>query len=104
MLGVWPAYWKWLAAYDILAEAEKIEKPVLLLQGEEDYQVTMKDFALWKDALGEKENWTMISFPGLTHCFVPGRRAEGSAVYSSDGKVDGEVIRVIADFVATFGK
>ena len=104
VLGVWPAYWKWLAAYDILAEAEKIEKPVLLLQGEEDYQVTMKDFALWKDALGEKENWTMISFPGLTHCFVPGRRAEGSAVYSSDGKVDGEVIRVIADFVATFGK
>ena len=99
VLGVWSAYWKWLAAYDILAAAEEIRQPVLLLQGEEDYQVTMEDYAIWKEKLGEKENWTMISYPGLTHCFVPGKKAEGGAVYTHEENVSDDVIQDIANFI-----
>ncbi|MBR6220438.1 MAG: hypothetical protein IKQ80_07740, partial [Clostridia bacterium] len=33
--GVYAAYWKWLADYDILQAAGEITEPVLLLQGEE---------------------------------------------------------------------
>ena len=101
--GVWSAYWKWLADYDILQAAEEITLPVLLMQGEEDYQVTMEDFGIWKDALGEKENWQMISFPGLTHVFTRGLKTEGSAVYSRADRVDAGVIRDIADFVTRTG-
>ena len=101
--GVWSAYWKWLADYDILQAAEEITLPVLLMQGEEDYQVTMEDFGIWKDALGEKENWQMISFPGLTHVFTQGLKTEGSAVYSRADRVDAGVIRDIADFVTRTG-
>ena len=97
--GVYSAYWKWLAAYDILEAAKEITEPVLLLQGEEDYQVTMEDFEIWKSAVGEKENWQMISYPGLTHTFVPGERTEGSAVYAREGKVQEEVILDIASFI-----
>ena len=97
--GVYSAYWKWLAAYDILQAAGEITAPVLLLQGEEDYQVTMEDFGIWKEALGEKANWQMISYPGLTHLFMPGKKAEGSAAYARDGKVQEEVIRDIAAFI-----
>ena len=60
VLGIYSSYWKWLAQYDILNAAQKITVPVLLLQGEEDYQVTMEDYEIWKEALGEKENWKMI--------------------------------------------
>lgn len=101
--GVYSAYWKWLADYDILQAAEEIDKPVLLLQGEEDYQVTMEDFGIWKEALGEKENWRMISYPGLTHTFVSGQKTEGSAVYARAGSVDARVIQDIADFVNQTG-
>ena len=97
--GVYSTYWKWLADYDILQAAGEITEPVLLLQGEEDYQVTLEDFGIWKDALGEKENWRMISFPGLTHAFTEGLKTEGAAVYSRSDKVDARVIREIADFV-----
>ncbi len=97
--GVYSAYWKWLAAYDILEAAKEITEPVLLLQGEEDYQVTMEDFEIWKSAVGEKENWQMISYPGLTHTFVPGEKTEGSAVYAREGKVQEEVILDIASFI-----
>lgn len=97
--GAYAPYWKWLAAYDVLAAAEEITAPCLLLQGEEDYQVTTVDYGLWQEALGEKDNWRMILYPGLTHCFTPGQKAEGSAVYARAEKVDPQVIRDIAGFI-----
>ena len=99
VLGIWKSYWKWLADYDILQAAKEITQPVLLLQGEEDYQVTMEDFSIWQEALGDKENWKLISYPGLVHVFIPGQKAEGSAVYSRTEKVDSRVISDIADFI-----
>lgn len=101
--GAYAPYWKWLAAYDALAAAEEMTKPCLLLQGEEDYQTTMEDFAIWRDALGNKENWRLISYPGLTHPFTPGLKTEGSAAYARSGHVDARVIRDIADFIAQAG-
>ncbi len=101
--GVYAAYWKWLADYDILQAAEEIAEPVLLLQGEEDYQVTMEDFRIWKEALGGKENWQMVSFPGLTHAFTEGQKTEGAAVYSRADRVDARVIRELADFITRTG-
>ena len=98
--GVYSAYWKWLANYDILQAADEITEPVLLLQGEEDYQATMEDFGIWKDALGAKENWQMISYPGLTHIFTAGQKTEGAEVYSRADRMDAQVIQSIADFVA----
>ena len=99
--GVYSAYWKWLATYDILGAAGEITEPVLLLQGEEDYQVTMEDFGTWSSAFGGRENWRLVSFPGLTHAFVPGEKAEGSAVYTRDGKVREDVILEIASFIGS---
>ena len=97
--GVYSSYWKWLADYDILQAAEEMTQPVLLLQGEEDYQVTMEDFGIWKEAFGEKENWQMISYPGLTHVFTSGQKTEGSDVYSRSARMEITVIYDIADFI-----
>ena len=97
--GVYASYWKWLATYDILQAAAEITEPVLLLQGEEDYQVTMKDFEIWKKEFGDHANWRMISYPGLTHVFMPGQKSEGSAVYAGEGKVQENVILDIASFI-----
>lgn len=99
VMGVYAPYWKWLAAYDVAGMARMIEKPCLLLQGEEDYQVTMEDFALWQAALDGRENWRLISYPGLTHPFTEGLKSEGSAVYARDGRMDARVIADIADFI-----
>ena len=76
-----------------------LPEPVLLLQGEEDYQVTMTDFSMWQEAFGEKSNWRMISYPGLTHLFMPGQKNEGSAAYTREARVDEQVIRDIAGFI-----
>ena len=99
--GAFAPYWKWLDSYDPLKEAESIEVPCLLLQGEEDYQVTMEDYRLWEDAVGKKSNWKMISYPGLVHAFVSGQREEGSTYYQRDVHVDSQVISDIAEFVSS---
>ena len=99
VLACYAPYWEWLAAYDILQDAAEITRPVLALQGEEDFQVTMEDFGIWKASFGEKENWTLISLPGLTHCFVPGEKTEGTAVYYREGTVAPEVLEAIAAFI-----
>lgn len=104
--GAYAPYWLWLADYDALAAAAEITLPCLLLQGEEDYQVTMEDFAVWQEAFGGAENWRLVSFPGLTHCFTPGLKTEGSAAYARPEHVDEGVIDTIAAFmrISTVGK
>ena len=97
--GVYASYWKWLAAYDVVQAAEEITEPVLVLQGEEDYQVTMTDFSMWQEAFRGKGNWELISYPGLTHLFMPGQKSEGSAAYTREARVDEQVIQDIAGFM-----
>ena len=97
--GAYVPYWRWLAAYDPLAEARTITVPCLLLQGDEDYQVTMEDFSLWQEAVQELGNWQLVSYPGLVHTFVKGQKTEGSSVYMNNEKVDQKVINDIADFI-----
>ncbi|MBR2836559.1 MAG: alpha/beta fold hydrolase [Coriobacteriales bacterium] len=97
--GAYAPYWKWLAEYDVLKTAQEITKPCLLLQGEEDYQVTVEDFEIWKDAFGEKENWQLVLYPGLIHIFTTGQKSEGAAAYAHAEKVDAQVIEDIAAFV-----
>ena len=97
--GVYTPYWKWLAEYDQLKMAEEITKPVLVLQGEEDWQVTMKDYGIWQENFGDKENWTMITYPGLIHTMTPGVMNEASMNYTKIEKVDEKVISDIADFI-----
>ena len=103
IMGVYAPYWKWLASYDILQAAEEITQPVLLLQGEEDYQVTMVDFGLWKDAFGGRDNWRFISYPGLTHPFTAGQKTEGPDAYTREEHVDVQVIEDIVSFIRETG-
>lgn len=99
LFGGFAYYWKDLENYDPVAAATSITAPCLVLQGEEDYQVTLDDFSLWKDAYGNNEQWTFVTYPGLTHLFMPGQKANGSGDYMTPSTVDGKVIADIAAFV-----
>lgn len=99
VFGAYVGYWKDLDEYEPLALAEEINVPCLVLQGEEDYQVTMEDFKNWKDKFEEKENWTFHSYPGLTHLFMKGEMKNGGAEYSVKQNVDEQVIQDIIDFI-----
>jgi dipeptidyl aminopeptidase/acylaminoacyl peptidase len=88
-----------LKGYNPAAEARKIDMPMLILQGERDYQVTMKDFALWHAALDSRANVTFRSYPKLNHLFVAGEGKSTPTEYEKPGHVAEDVIEEIASWV-----
>ncbi len=73
--------------------------PMLILQGERDFQVTMQDFNLWKAALGSRDDVTFRSYPKLDHLFVAGEGKSTPADYQKAAHVFEEVISGIAEWI-----
>jgi pimeloyl-ACP methyl ester carboxylesterase len=74
--------------------------PMLVLQGERDYQVTVADdFGAWKTALAHKKNATLRTYPGLSHAFATGSGPPSPADYAKAGHVDQAVVDDIAAWV-----
>ena len=61
------SYWLDLRGYNPPEAAKDLKQPLLILQGERDYQVTMEDFKRWSAALATKSNVTLKSYPSLNH-------------------------------------
>ena len=97
--GVPVAYWVDLKGYDPAAAAKKLGIPMLILQGERDYQVTMADFGMWKTAVGSAKGVVMMSYPALNHLFVAGEGKSLPAEYAKPGHVAQSVVEDIAKFV-----
>ena len=66
-LSAW--YMRKFTQIDALALHLADGKPVLVLQGEKDRQVGMKDFELWKQGLGNHPKASFLSYPDLNHLF-----------------------------------
>lgn len=98
-LGAHQAYWTHLLAYNQLETAKRVGLPMLILQGERDYQVTMRDFALWREAVGTRPAVTLRSFPALNHLFMAGEGPSNPAEYAKAGNVAQEVVEQIAAWI-----
>jgi dienelactone hydrolase len=100
--GAPASYWLDLRGYDPPTAAKSITRPLLILQGERDYQVTMADdFVKWKAALDGKSNVTFHTYPVLNHLFMPGTGKSLPAEYEMPGHVPVEVINDIAAWIAS---
>jgi dienelactone hydrolase len=99
LLGMPAAYLLDLKGYDPVAMAKRVGVPLLVLQGERDFQSTMKDFGLWKAGLAGAKNVTFQSYPALNHFFVAGEGKSTEAEYKKPGHVAPEVIDTIAKWI-----
>jgi uncharacterized protein len=98
--GAPASYWLDLRGYDPAMAAMSLKQPLLILQGERDYQVTMADdFAKWKAVLGGKADVTFRTYPALNHLFLPGTGKSVPAEYDTPGHVPIEVISDIAAWI-----
>jgi dienelactone hydrolase len=94
------SYWLDLRGYDAPAAAKALTQPMLILQGERDYQVTMDEFARWKAALAGRSNVTFHSYPALNHLFEPGTGRSLPAEYERPSHVAEQVVVDIAAWIA----
>ena len=99
VLGASSIYWEDLMGYDQVAAASELELPILILQGERDYQVTMTDFGLWKEAFEGKQNAVFKSYPSLNHLFIKGVGNSLPAEYQVPGNVHEQAVDDIAEWI-----
>jgi dienelactone hydrolase len=110
VLGAPASYWLDLRDYRPAEVAAGLDLPMLVLQGERDYQVTMTDFGMWQEALAGAEDVAFRSFPELNHLMMTGE-GDGEAAAHGDGaglsgpeeyEVAGHVAQEVVEAIAAF--
>jgi hypothetical protein len=102
LLFGWPAsFWLDERDYDPVAAAAALDKPMLILQGGRDYQVTVEDdLARWREGLGHRADVTIGVYAADNHLFFPGTGKSTPADYAAPQHVDPAVIADIARWLA----
>lgn len=98
-LGLPASYWLDLRDYKPAEAAKEIKKPILVLQGGKDYQITMVDFQNWWNALNDKGNTTFKVYNGLNHGFVKAGNFSTASDYDQPQNVSAEVINDIIKWI-----
>ncbi len=100
ILNAPPAYWLDLHGYDPPETAKSMDRPLLILQGARDYQVTTEDFDNWKKALTGRKNVEFKLYPKCNHLFFEGEGIPSPLEYQlKHGSVAPQVIEDIAAFI-----
>jgi len=103
LMGLPGVYLLDLKGYDPAAQAKQLKIPLLFLQGGRDFQVTSKDFGIWKAALADRGNTAFKEYPALNNLFISGEGKPRPSDYLKQGNVDSTVIADIATWIAHQG-
>jgi uncharacterized protein len=97
------SYWLDLNGYDPAAAGRSIDRPMLILQGGRDYQVTVEDFQNWKKALAGRPDVSFKLYPACNHLFIEGKGIPSPDEYSDPSNVAPAVVEDIAAFILRTG-
>jgi uncharacterized protein len=98
--GTRPAYYLSALHYHEVATARTIPQPLLLLQGDRDYQATVtNDLDVWLKGLKGRKDVTAVRFPNANHLFLNGTGPPTPLEYNKPGHVDPKVISTIAGWI-----
>jgi uncharacterized protein len=98
-LGMPAKYWLDLRDYKPAEMAREIARPMLIMQGGRDYQVTKVDFDGWKTSLAGRSDVEFKFYPEANHLFIDGKGKITPDDYGLAGHVSSTVINDIADWV-----
>ena len=96
-------YFKEMGEHPAADYLANLEKPVLFMQGEKDFQAKAdKDFVAYKELMEGKSNATFKLYENLNHAFVPsvyGSIAKAKQEYNVEQHIGEDVIADIANWI-----
>ncbi|MBJ7337489.1 alpha/beta hydrolase [Mycolicibacterium sp.] len=99
-LGIPAPYWFDLLSYDAVALAAQLDKPMLIVQGGRDYQVTVADDLVgWQSGLAHLRDVTIRIHDADDHLFFPGAGPSTPADYEPAQHLDEAVVTDIAHWL-----
>ena len=99
ILGAPSSYWLDLKDYKPAESAKTLKQPMLILQGENDCQVKMTDFNIWRAALSNRKNVTFQSYLLYNHFFMEFRGKSTDEDYVFGKNVSGRVVDDIVKWI-----
>lgn len=103
--GIGPSYWLDYRNFDPIGASGSLNKPIIILQGGRDYQVTAQDdYQRWHTTLCERQNVQFHLYNKLNHLFVSGDGPSTPLEYSVPGNVDEQVIDDLSKWVLRTSK
>lgn len=98
-LKVSATYWNYLLSYRPLDEIKLIKAPMFFAQGGKDYQVTEKDFMLWKNELRNSKSAEFKFYPELNHLYIKNSGIASPKDYEIKGHVDKAFLQDLTIFI-----
>jgi len=95
-----PAYW-WFEQRDYKPTdlAKKQSGPMLVIQGENDYQVSLSEFNAWKSELKNRKDVEYKSYPNVTHLLNAYSGVSTGQEYALPSNVSSNIIDDIAAWI-----
>lgn len=95
-----PAYW-WYEQRDYIpSQLAKLQtERMLIIQGENDWQVSMNQFSGWKEDLKERTNISYISYPNINHVLTEYEELSIGTEYYLPSNVSGKLITDMAKWI-----
>ena len=101
-------YFKEMGEHQSINYLKDLDKPMLIMQGDKDFQVSVeKDFNLYKELLKNRDNVTFKLYENLNHAFVPsvyGNITKLRKEYNVEQHICDYVIDDIKDWVLSQSK
>ncbi|MGC8544747.1 DUF3887 domain-containing protein [Athalassotoga sp.] len=99
VMGAPVSYYYELEKYNPVGILKNLDIPTLIMQGGKDYQVTEKDFDIFKAAFSQNKNYTFKWYPNLYHLFIKWDGTPSPDEYLVEGHVDVNVIDEISTWI-----
>ncbi len=104
--GITMYYFKEMGLRQTPEELQACEKPMLIMQGAKDAQVSVeRDFNLYKTLLPDRDNVEFRLYEGLSHAFVPARYGtikDAAKEFKIEQHIGDEVIDDITAFIGKY--
>jgi dienelactone hydrolase len=94
------SYWLDMNSYHQVEVAKNLSLPILIIQGERDYQVPIENFNTWKKELGDKKNVKLKLYPKLNHLLQEGSGESTASEYDKQGNVPSYVISDLYNWIS----
>jgi fermentation-respiration switch protein FrsA (DUF1100 family) len=99
ILGAPAAYWIDLNNYDQLATSKNIKNRLLILQGGNDFQVSVQDLNIWRTTLAANKNASFKLYPDLNHLLSTQKEKGNGAQYRIPANVNADLINDISVWI-----
>ena len=99
ILGAPASYWIDLNNYDQLATSKRIKNRILIIQGANDFQVSVQDFNIWRTSLAVNKNASFKLYPDLNHLLSSQKEKGTGAQYRTPANVSPVLINDISIWI-----